>query len=134
MPDEKKDYLDAYKDYASNLRSWFVGFGIGSVALLVGNKDILAFVKTGHPYLIVALLLTGSLTQILLSFINKYLNWLCYYEKKEGHFPKGSLNACIRKVFYWMHDQIWVDSLFDLATLVQFAVACGLLVHTVLKM
>ena len=46
--DESADYYKVYEEYAKNLRTWFVAYGVGAPVLFVSNKDIAEKLASSH--------------------------------------------------------------------------------------
>ena len=125
LPLLKDDFKEAYRQHASTLRSWYIGFGIGVPVLFLSNdllwEKIVASRRFEHIGLAFFL---GVAFQVLLALLDKYASWMCYYEGMTGH-PKPLHN----EAKWWMeHDfpSIFLDIgtlfLFGVATYLTFAV------------
>lgn len=117
---EGDDHYKAYDEYAKNLRIWFVGFGVGLAALIVGNKDVIKNIKDNpiEKYSLLGGLFAGVILQVILSLINKYSNWInC------NSCRKKSENTRIAKFFTWLGDQIWIDVIFDILSVAALIVS-----------
>jgi hypothetical protein len=110
VPD--KVYFDQYDEYAKVLRNWLVVYGVSAIGALVLEK---AFDKidANHKQLIVLILLLGIGVQILVTLINKWVNW--YRSFRE---PIVLLDKCITGINF----------LGDLLSLVLLFGATGLVV------
>jgi len=117
-------YFESYAEYNRILRSWFVAFGIGGLALLLVEEKLrTALIVSGEARLVVALFLSGVALQILIAGLNKYANWYCYAGEDE---PAYQRTAAYR---FWsgIARQFIIDVLVDLATAVCFFTAIGIL-------
>jgi hypothetical protein len=115
MPEaSEQSYFDAYMEYNKALRNWLVGFGIGGPVLVLSNAEILRTVlRCGNKNVIFWSFSIGLFLQIVISFINKYVNWHSYNNFKSGeeHFLAG---------------KIWIDFIFDVASIICFLKAAVL--------
>lgn len=104
------EHYSAYDEYAKNLRMWFVGFGVGLAALIVGNKDVIKNIKDNpfEKYALLGGLFTGVILQVILSLVNKYCNWINY-----NSIRNSKENALPAKFCSWLGRQIWIDLLID---------------------
>ena len=117
-------YFESYAEYNRVLRSWFVAFGIGGLAMfLVEEKLRDALSGSGQARVVIALFLTGVALQILIAGLNKYANWYCYAGEDD---PDYRQTAAYR---FWsgIARQFIIDVLVDLATTVCFFAAVGIL-------
>lgn len=83
-------YFESYAEYNRILRSWFVAFGIGGLAMfLVEEKLRAALLQSGQARAIITLFLAGVALQIFIAGLNKYANWFCYYGEDEPAYQKS---------------------------------------------
>ena len=130
MPRAKKNnalsqaYFESYAEYNRILRSWFVAFGIGGLALFLLQSPIReALLASGQTRTLVVLFLIGVTAQIVVAFLNKYANWYCYFGEDNPVFMRS------RVYRFWSHiaSQFWIDIFFDLLTVGSFLVAIWML-------
>jgi hypothetical protein len=117
-------YYEGYAEYNRILRSWFVAFGIGGLAMLLVEERLrTALIGSGTARLVVALFLTGVALQILIAGLNKYANWYCYAGEDDAAYQR---TAAYR---FWsgVARQFIIDVVVDVATAVCFFAAIGLL-------
>lgn len=117
-------YFESYAEYNRVLRSWFVAFGAGGPALfLVEDRLRDALGASGQTRFVVALFLTGVALQILVTGLNKYANWYCYYGEDEPAYQRT------RTYRFWsaVARQFIIDVVVDLATAVCFFAAIWVL-------
>lgn len=77
MPRGKKNdalsqaYFESYAEYNRILRSWFVAFGIGGLALFLLESPVReALLASGRTRTMVILFLIGVTAQIIVAFLN----------------------------------------------------------------
>jgi len=119
-----QDYFESYAEYNRILRSWFVAFGIGGLALFLLQSPVReALLASGHTRTVVLLFLTGVTAQIVVAFLNKYANWYCYFGEDNPAFLKSSLYR------FWARiaSQFWIDIILDITTVVSFLTAIWML-------
>lgn len=117
-------YFESYAEYNRILRSWFVAFGMGGLALfLVEEKLRDALRASGQTRAVVALFLTGVALQILVAGLNKYANWYCYAGEDDRAYQRT------RSYHFWstVARQFIVDVLVDLVTALCFFSAIWIL-------
>lgn len=106
-------YFDSYAEYNRILRSWFVAYGVGGLAIfLVEEKLRDALVRTGEVWLVTGLFLIGVAMQILIAGLNKYANWYCYYGEDEPGYQKTRAY----RFWSWIARQFIFDVVVDIAT------------------
>jgi hypothetical protein len=123
-------HFESYAEYNRILRSWFVAFGAGGLALLLVQDGLRqALIASGEAKLVVLLFLSGVALQILVAGLNKYANWYCYSGEDD---PAYQRTATYR---FWagIARQFIIDVVVDLATAVCFFSAVwrlfGVFVH-----
>lgn len=117
-------YFESYAEYNRVLRSWFVAFGIGGLAMfLVEEKLRDALTGSGQARVVITLFLTGVALQILITGLNKYANWYCYAGEDD---PSYQRTAAYR---FWsgIAREFIIDVVVDVATTVCFFMAVGIL-------
>jgi len=118
--DESADYYKVYEEYAKNLRTWFVAYGVGAPVLFVSNKDIAEKLASSHAApSIAAFFLFGVALQIALALVNKNAMWGCYWTEK---YPAEASKKRFRFA-HWVSGQYWIDVALDLLTVLFFGVA-----------
>jgi len=119
-----QDYFESYAEYNRILRSWFVAFGIGGLALFLLQSPVReALLASGHTRTVVLLFLTGVTAQIVVAFLNKYANWYCYFGEDNPAFLDSPLYS------FWSRiaSQFWIDIILDIFTVGCFIAAVGVL-------
>ena len=117
-------YFESYAEYNRILRSWFVAFGIGGLAMfLVEDKLRDALIGSGAARLVIALFLSGVALQILVAGLNKYANWYCYAGEDDAAYQRTTAYR------FWsgVARQFIVDIVVDVATALCFFAAIGTL-------
>ena len=117
-------YFESYAEYNRILRSWFVAFGIGGLAMfLVEEKLRNALIGSGAARLVIVLFLCGVALQILVAGLNKYANWYCYAGEDDAAYQR---TAAYR---FWsgVARQFIIDIVVDVATALCFFAAIGTL-------
>jgi len=121
---EASAYFESYAEYNRILRSWFVAFGIGGLALLlVEDKLRAALAASGAARAVAALFLSGVALQILIAGLNKYANWYSYAGEDDPAYRRTTAYR------FWsgIARQFIVDVIVDLATAGCFFAAIGVL-------
>jgi len=117
-------YFESYAEYNRILRSWFVAFGIGGLAMfLVEDKLRDALIGSGEARQVIVLFLAGVALQILIAGLNKYANWYCYAGEDDASYRRTPAYR------FWsgIARQFIIDVLVDVATAVCFFSAIGIL-------
>jgi len=116
--------FESYAEYNRILRSWFVAFGMGGLALFLLESPVHeALLASGQTRTVVTLFLTGVTAQIVVAFLNKYANWYCYFGEDNPAFLQSTLYR------FWSRiaSQFWIDIILDILTVGCFLAAIGLL-------
>ena len=126
MPREQKGnraapaYFESYAEYNRILRSWFVAFGIGGLALfLVEEKLRAALIQSGAAGQVIGLFLAGVALQIVIAGLNKYANWYCY----AGEDDRGFRNTRSYRFWSGIAREFIIDVIVDVTTAVCFFAA-----------
>ncbi len=125
---EEADFYAPYGEFARNLRTWFIAYGVGAPALFIAQPELLsAVVASGSGRLLASLFLSGVAVQILVAIMYKGAMWYLYM---------GELDASVKakkryKVADWLSEAFWLELLFDLVTLVLFGVATALALEVI---
>jgi hypothetical protein len=117
-------YFESYAEYNRILRSWFVAFGVGGLALFLLQSPVReALLASGQTRVVVSLFLTGVTAQIVVAFLNKYANWYCYYGEDNPDFLRTGLYQ------FWARiaSQFWIDIILDVLTVSCFLAAIWVL-------
>lgn len=130
MPKSKKNdalsqaYFESYAEYNRILRSWFVAFGIGGLALFLLESPVReALFASGQTRVLVILFLVGVTAQIVVAFLNKYANWYCYFGEDNPAF----LRSGVYRFWSRIASQFWIDIIFDVLTVGSFLIAIWML-------
>lgn len=119
-----QSYFDSYAEYNRILRSWFVAFGVGGLALFLLESPVrAALLASGQTRVVVILFLVGVIAQIVVAFLNKYANWYCYFGEDNPAFLQSSLYR------FWSRiaSLFWIDIILDILTVGCFLAAIGIL-------
>ena len=117
-------YFESYAEYNRILRSWFVAFGVGGLALFLLESPVReTLFASGQTRVLVMLFLIGLTAQIVVAFLNKYANWHCYYGEDNPAYQRS------RTYRFWsrISSQFWIDMIFDILTVGCFLVAIWML-------
>lgn len=130
MPKEKKGnratpvYFDSYAEYNRILRSWFVAFGAGGLALFLVEDDLrAALIASGMARPVMLLFLAGSAAQVIVAFLNKYASWYGYAGEDDAEFRDSRRY----RFWSWVTRQFWIDISLDILAGVSFMVAIWVL-------
>ena len=109
----ENECFDQYWRYASTLRNWFVGYGIGIAALFVTKSDVLQKMTSANKLNVIIPIFIGVLSQIIVSFLNKISQWCIYSGEYDKKFKKTLSYKCA-----WNYtSKIEHNIIFDLITL-----------------
>ena len=119
-PINRDEFYKVYEEYAKNLRTWFVAYGVGGpVLILTQEKVSKVVVNSGAGREIAFFFLAGVGLQIMLSLINKWVNWGVYAFSESEKLVSGKrFGFCS-----WVSEQSWFDIMLDLGTMVCFGAA-----------
>jgi|APCry1669189034_1035192.scaffolds.fasta_scaffold42235_2 hypothetical protein len=109
-----------YSQYNNTLRSWLVAFGVAVPAVFISSKDAQAFLQ--HvPDLknVIATFLAGVCSQIVVSFINKFVAWSAYH--RDDLALRNTTCTPFTKKVASFENAIWLDFTCDLITIACFA-------------
>lgn len=114
---DRKGHYQCYDDYAKNLRTWFVAYGIGGPVLFLTQEAVSdRIAQSGYTKHIVYGFFIGVICQVLLSLINKWNNWAIYsFSENESSMKKWRY-----KIPEVISEQFWIDLLLDICTVVAF--------------
>jgi hypothetical protein len=115
--DQASDFLNAYDFSTGVLRAWLGAYSVGVPAFLFTHEAILKKLVAHHRATCIAEIFAGAIAlQVLITFINKYVQWGVYTR----HSPPKRIN--------WYTDfcenaseWIWMDAIVDVATIVLLA-------------
>ena len=119
-----QSYFESYAEYNRILRSWFVAFGVGGLALFLLESPVrAALLASGQTRVVVILFLIGVIAQIMVAFLNKYANWYCYFGEDNPAFLRTSLYR------FWssIASLFWIDIILDILTVGSFLTTIGML-------
>lgn len=124
---DKDGIYAAYAEYAKQLRTWLVTFGLGGPVLFFTKPELFEKLNTGTRSAVIWAFLFGCALQIFLVIVNKYINWINYnffrkLEKKErsGETLNRNLAEVVcGKAATW----IWLDFMVEAITVGVFAYA-----------
>jgi ABC-type Fe3+-siderophore transport system permease subunit len=78
-PADDKGYFEPYSEFAKILRTWFIAFGAGALALLVTSAELRAALRqSGDLFSVALLLLAGIAVQVLVTMLYKHAMWNLY--------------------------------------------------------
>ncbi len=130
MPKEKKvsratpAYFESYAEYNRILRSWFVAFGAGGLALfLVEDPLRAALIASGQARTVMLLFLAGAAAQVTVAFLNKYASWYAYAGENDAAFRKSRRY----RFWSWLTRQFWIDISLDILAGISFMTAIWIL-------
>ena len=113
--------LALYSEYNKTLRSWFVAFGIAVPAVFVTSKDAKDFLLMSSDInCIIIIFLVGVASQIVISFLNKFISWSAYHRDDCILMNGHNCHPVFEKIASF-ENKIWIDFIFDIVTLSFFA-------------
>ena len=125
-PVNRDEFYKVYEAHTRILRAWLVAYGIGGPVLILTNDPISAkVVASGIGKEIAMLFLAGVGLQILVSLVNKWVNWGVYAYSESEKLSEGKRYA----ICNWISEQFWFDMLLDIGSVICFAVATWRMVN-----
>jgi hypothetical protein len=117
---KKERCLNFYHEYTKVLRTWFVAYGVGGAVLLLTDSKLRDMVsRNGWAKLLLISFFIGVFAQILIAYINKYMNWSTYY----GYVDPTYKESREYKIARWLTNSIWIDKWIDRVTLYSFTLS-----------
>lgn len=114
-------WSESYRQHATNLRNWFLAYGIGGPVLLLGNEKIWdKFAAAPNAKYISWLFIAGIALQVVLAIVDKYTSWFGAYGSLDLAARRGTMKYKIALI--WL-DHDWPSIALDCATLVIFGLA-----------
>jgi hypothetical protein len=129
--DDSEGYFKHYWQYATQLRTWFIAYGVGCLIVLtradaVFNKpEFAAGLPRAAKLVALSFALLGLGAQVLLAFANKVAAWYVYHSRT---VEKELVRHRVAKYFC---ESFWVDMVLDAATIgfyVTATIAMGMLI------
>jgi hypothetical protein len=115
--------LALYSEYNKTLRSWFVAFGIAVPAVFVTSKDAKEFLlKSSDFHFIIIVFLVGVASQIVISFLNKFISWSAYHRDDCILMQSDDCRPIFKRIAS-LENAIWIDFIFDILTIFCFVLA-----------
>lgn len=116
--------FQAYFEYNRILRTWFVAFGIGGLAMfLINDKIADRLAEACKLRAVVTLLLIGAALQVIGALMNKIANWYTY----QSTIDKKVLGSKRHQISEWFVNQFWPDIVLDVGTIAAFGYAAWLM-------
>ena len=125
-----KEYHDLYIYHGRVLRTWLVAYGVGAPAVLLTRDSAWnALREYENAPLLAGLFFLGVLAQVVITLVNKTVNWLVYNAEDTPDLKKTSR--------WWdyvdvLSEQYWLDVLADVVSIVSFIWATAWLITRVL--
>lgn len=117
-PEDAKEYIDSYKSFALTLRAWLVAYGIGAPVLFASQDAFSELLKNKSAVQpIIYAFLAGVSIQIVAAFLYKASMW---------YIMSGALDETFKSTYRykfsdWVSEQLWLELLFDIASIILFA-------------
>lgn len=131
---------EAYYAYASGLRTWFVAYGIGAMALFITDPEPFERMSPGLRAACAGLLLGGAFLQIALTWMNKVGNysWFAYWDEFFSQLAKAGgdvskIKEPSAKYPLLRHQSFVWDIVFDLLSGLFFLAGTVLMVLQLVK-
>ena len=117
---EETGFYEAYRDFARNVRTWFIAYGIGGPVLFATSDGTWAKLDaSGSGRIVVYCFLGGVVLQILGALLYKSAMWYLYMGELEKSFQKTK----VHQIAEWFSEHYIVEAGIDVLTLVSFGVA-----------
>ncbi len=100
-----EDYAAAYRQHANTLRSWFIAYGAGGPILLLGNEKMSNQIRSSNLFVCIACcFLTGILLQVMMSFFDKYSNWILFRKNCKAFRNYDESSKWINLAEWWSNN------------------------------
>jgi hypothetical protein len=111
--EQASDFLNAYDFSTGILRAWLGAYSVGVPAFLFTHDDVLKKLIAQHRAAHIAELFALAIAlQVLITLINKYVQWGVYARHSTPKRFNWYTNLC-EKASEW----IWMDAVADIATI-----------------
>jgi hypothetical protein len=119
---DPEGFFKAYEEYAKTLRTWLVAYGIGGPVLVLGNERLWGgLVKSGVQKWVGGLFLIGVGMQVILTSLNKMINWVNYASLEDKLKPREE--SWLVRLSGWLSGEIWIDFIIDIISISLFIAA-----------
>lgn len=135
--EEAKTHASNYAEYNKLLRTWFVAFGIGGIALFYTKQDLVSGMPRLVELTLLGALLLGSAAQVAIAFINKIMSWRIHeadywiainHDRIDTHYAEDDKKKeerrtkVIKRARRWrrISEWFWLDLWADCITIVCF--------------
>lgn len=119
------DLFEQYQKHASDLRNWFVVYGVGGIALFFTETDRFARLPDYTRTRIMGAFLITVAAQVSLAFLNKWIHWCTYRGAEVPAFGQTYRYAFAK----WLSNRAIVDFVLDLLSLLAASFAVVMLIH-----
>ncbi len=117
---QESGFYEAYSDFARNVRTWFIAYGIGGPVLFASSDSVWPSLRdSGLGPGVVYLFLFGVALQIIGALIYKSAMWYLYVGELQPAFQKTRRY----KVADWLSENYLIEAGIDVVTLVLFGLA-----------
>ncbi len=115
--DKSIDYsYQSYRDYSNNLRVWYMAFGFGLPTFILADSELLKFLReSGSLATLIWLIGVGVVSQVLLTILNKRINWYCYKFQSDHEYCEKNPHKF--KFYSELSNHFWIDTTLDFITL-----------------
>jgi hypothetical protein len=128
-PKEENGFYESYAHFSRTLRAWLVAYGVGVPVLLVSQEFIArAIIRADTGGLITWLFLIGVAVQVLAALLYKYSMAYLYFAETDSI----ANDAWQVELSAWLSRAVWLEVLFDVASIVLFVYGTFMVVAAVL--
>jgi hypothetical protein len=115
---EAEEYAAAYRQHATTLRNWIVAYGVGGPVIFLGNDKLRDSLRdSGYLQVVGWTFLIGVALQVVLSFLDKYADWICWQDCVTPNQRRWT-----RRAKWWVNAN-WPTMLLESASMILLAVA-----------
>jgi hypothetical protein len=115
----RSQYYEEYSEYAKNLRTWLIAYGIGGPILYMTRESLPAKAAITAPWT-APMFLAGVGLQILGALLYKACTWYLHYG---NDLEPSSKDRWTFRFSTWVQANYWLDFVFDGGALILFAIA-----------
>ena len=120
---EETGFYEAYAQFARNLRTWFLAYGVGAPVIFLTNEAVgRKLLASGQAEIVAFLFLSGVAIQVLAALLYKCAMWCLYTGERNNRFKTSKRYKCSD----WVSESLWVEFGLDVLTIVLFAAATWL--------
>ena len=127
-PIDENEHYKSYGKFSSAVRNWLIAYGVAGPALLLAEENMLTRINESNCAVAIGILfLGGVLFQVLKSLLYKATSW---YAMDYKYIPEARATKKM-KYSLWINNNMWIDMLIDLITILMFIAATVVVLNVI---